>query len=50
LGSAATARDRARVWTNRRVNPAVVAMLVRGLGPPTHAFVETIGRRTGRRR
>jgi deazaflavin-dependent oxidoreductase (nitroreductase family) len=50
LGSPATARDHARAWTNRRVNPLVVAMLVRGFGPPTYAVVETIGRRTGRRR
>ncbi len=43
-------RDRARALTNRRVNPPVVALLTRGLGPPTYAVVETIGRRTGRRR
>ena len=36
--------------TNRRVNPLVVALLVRGIGPPTYAVVETTGRRTGRRR
>jgi hypothetical protein len=43
LGWQTTARDRARVWTNRRVNPLVVAMLVHGFGPPTYAVVETIG-------
>jgi deazaflavin-dependent oxidoreductase (nitroreductase family) len=50
LSSPANARDRARAWTNRRVNPLVVALLVRGLGPPTYAVVETTGRRTGLRR
>jgi deazaflavin-dependent oxidoreductase (nitroreductase family) len=50
LGSSANLRDRARALTNRRVNPLVVALLTRGLGPPTYAVVETTGRRTGRRR
>ena len=50
MGSPASLRDRARAWTNRRVNPLVVALLVRGIGPPTYAVVETTGRRTGRRR
>jgi deazaflavin-dependent oxidoreductase (nitroreductase family) len=50
LSSSATAGDRVRTWVNQRVNPLVLAMLVRGFGPPTYAVVETIGRRTGRRR
>ena len=50
LSSSAALRDRARALTNRRVNPLFVALLTRGLGPPTYAIVETIGRRTGRRR
>jgi hypothetical protein len=45
LSSPATAGDRTRTWVNRRVNPLVLAMLVRGFGPPTYAVVETIGRR-----
>jgi deazaflavin-dependent oxidoreductase (nitroreductase family) len=32
------------------VNPLVVALIERGLAPPTYALVETVGRRTGRRR
>jgi deazaflavin-dependent oxidoreductase (nitroreductase family) len=43
-------RDRGRALTNRVVNPLVVALVNRGLGPPTYAVVETIGRRTGRTR
>lgn len=50
MTSPPNARDRARAWINRRVNPLVVALLVRGLGPPTYAVVETTGRRTGLRR
>ena len=34
----------------RMINPLMVALIERGLGPPTYALVETIGRRTGRRR
>lgn len=50
LSSSAALRDRARALTNRRVNPLFVALLTRGLGPPTYAIVETVGRRTGQRR
>jgi deazaflavin-dependent oxidoreductase (nitroreductase family) len=39
-----------RKLINRLVNPVMVALLERGLGPPTYAVVETIGRQTGRRR
>ncbi|MGH3318749.1 MAG: nitroreductase/quinone reductase family protein [Streptosporangiaceae bacterium] len=35
---------------NRLLNPLVVALIDRGFAPPTYALVETIGRRTGRRR
>ncbi len=35
---------------NRLINPLVVALIERGLAPPTYAVVETVGRRTGRRR
>lgn len=35
---------------NRVVNPLVGALVERGLGPPTFALLETVGRRTGRRR
>jgi deazaflavin-dependent oxidoreductase (nitroreductase family) len=41
---------RERAFTNRVVNPLVVALVTRGLGPPTYAVVETTGRKTGRRR
>lgn len=40
-------KDRERRWTNRFLNPAVVGLLQHGLGPPTYALVETIGRRSG---
>lgn len=33
---------------NRVLNPFVAALIDRGLGPPTYALVETVGRRTGR--
>lgn len=39
--------DLERRWTNRVFNPMVVALLQRGLGPPTYALVETIGRTSG---
>jgi deazaflavin-dependent oxidoreductase (nitroreductase family) len=39
-----------RDLTNHWVNPANVALLRHGLGPPTYALVETIGRRTGQPR
>lgn len=35
---------------NRVINPLVCALLDRGLAPPTYALIETVGRRTGRRR
>lgn len=35
---------------NRVINPAVRALLEWGLAPPTYALIETVGRRTGRRR
>ena len=43
-------RNRGRVLTNRLVNPLMVALVSRGLGPPTYAVIETIGARTGRTR
>jgi deazaflavin-dependent oxidoreductase (nitroreductase family) len=39
-----------RRFTNRVINPVMVAMLTHGLGPPTYAVVETTGRKTGRTR
>jgi deazaflavin-dependent oxidoreductase (nitroreductase family) len=39
-----------RRFSNRVVNPVLVALIVRGLGPPTYAVVETTGRKSGRRR
>jgi deazaflavin-dependent oxidoreductase (nitroreductase family) len=41
---------RERAFINRMVNPLMVAMITRGLGPSTYAVVETTGRRTGRKR
>lgn len=35
---------------NRTLNPLVCAVIDRGLAPPTYALLETVGRRTGRRR
>jgi len=35
-------------FQNRVVNPVVVALIKRGLAPPTYALLETKGRRTGR--
>jgi len=35
---------------NRAVNPLLGALIDRGLAPPTYALLETVGRRTGRRR
>ena len=40
----------ARFVTNRLVNPAVLALLERGLFPKTHALLETRGRRSGQPR
>lgn len=37
-------------FQNRVINPLVVALLDRGLAPPTYALVETVGRRTGQTR
>jgi deazaflavin-dependent oxidoreductase (nitroreductase family) len=39
-----------RRFTNRVLNPAMVAMITHGFGPPTYAVVETTGRKTGRKR
>jgi deazaflavin-dependent oxidoreductase (nitroreductase family) len=39
-----------RTFTNRVLNPVMVAMITHGLGPPTYAVVETTGRKTGRKR
>ncbi|HEY7174468.1 MAG TPA: nitroreductase/quinone reductase family protein [Micromonosporaceae bacterium] len=39
-----------RRWVNRVINPVVVALLRRGLAPPTYALVETVGRTTGKAR
>jgi deazaflavin-dependent oxidoreductase (nitroreductase family) len=36
-----------RAFTNRVVNPLVVTLVRRGLGPPTYAVVETVGRKSG---
>jgi len=41
---------RERAFVNRVVNPAMVALIAHGLGPPTYAVVETTGRKTGRKR
>jgi deazaflavin-dependent oxidoreductase (nitroreductase family) len=42
---------RPTLWIqNRVVNPLVRALVVRGLGPPTYALLETTGRRSGRPR
>jgi hypothetical protein len=39
---------RPTLWIqNRVVNPLVRALVVRGLGPPTYALLETTGRRSG---
>lgn len=35
---------------NRAINPLISALIERGLAPPTYALLETVGRRTGRRR
>jgi deazaflavin-dependent oxidoreductase (nitroreductase family) len=35
---------------NRAINPLIGALIDRGLAPPTYALLETVGRRTGRRR
>lgn len=35
---------------NRAINPLIGALIDRGLMPPTYALLETVGRRTGRRR
>lgn len=41
---------RERAYINRVVNPVMIALITRGLGPPTYAVVETTGRKTGRKR
>ena len=41
---------RERAFNNRVVNPAMIALITHGLGPPTYAVVETTGRKTGRKR
>lgn len=35
---------------NRWINPVMIRLLEAGLAPPTYALVETMGRRSGRRR
>ena len=35
---------------NKLLNPLIAALIERGLEPPTYAVLETVGRRTGRRR
>jgi deazaflavin-dependent oxidoreductase (nitroreductase family) len=42
--------DWERKFNNRWVNPVMVPLIVHGFGPPTYAVVETIGRKTGRKR
>lgn len=39
-----------RRFNNRVVNPAMIALVTHGVGPPTYAVVETTGRKTGRTR
>jgi hypothetical protein len=39
-----------RAFTNRVVNPVMIALITHGLGPPTYAVVETTGRKTARKR
>jgi deazaflavin-dependent oxidoreductase (nitroreductase family) len=39
-----------RRFNNRVVNPAMIALITHGAGPPTYAVVETTGRKTGRTR
>ena len=41
---------RERAFVNRVFNPAMIALITRGLGPPTYALLETTGRKTGRQR
>ena len=41
---------RERVFNNRRVNPVMIALITRGLGPSTYAVLETTGRKSGRKR
>jgi deazaflavin-dependent oxidoreductase (nitroreductase family) len=41
---------RERTFNNRVVNPVMIALITRGLGPPTYGVVETTGRKTGRKR
>ena len=41
---------RERAFNNRVVNPAMIALITHGLGPPTYAVVETTGRKTRRKR
>ncbi len=43
----ATKRKVSRFITNRLVNPIVRRLLERGLAPPTHALLETTGRKSG---
>lgn len=50
MDRAASLHAYGRRLTNRFVNPFVVAAIDRGFAPPTYALVETVGRRTGRRR
>ncbi len=42
--------DRMLRFQNRVVNPLIRALVERGLGPPTYAVLETIGRRSGQPR
>jgi hypothetical protein len=41
---------RERAFNNRVVNPAVIALVTHGLGPPAYAVVETTGRKRFLRR
>jgi deazaflavin-dependent oxidoreductase (nitroreductase family) len=42
--------DRMLRLQNRVVNPLIRALVERGLGPPTYAVLETVGRRSGKPR
>ena len=42
-----TFRSIEQAFTKKAVNPVVVALVRRGLGPPTYALIETVGRKSG---
>ena len=50
MGRLSELAARARTRAIKLSNPAMARMLDRGLAPPTYALIETIGRRTGKRR